>query len=69
MGSDASREKAQKIVNQTARTIFLDFLETIDAQPPDVKNSNKFKKMAFITHVKINQREQHIFRFHLQVKT
>lgn len=47
MGSDASREKAQKIVNQTARTIFLDFLETIDAQPPDVKNSNKFKKMAY----------------------
>lgn len=47
MGSDASREKAQKIVNQTARTIFLDFLETIDAQPPDVKNSSKFKKMAY----------------------
>lgn len=47
MGVDASREKAQKIVNLTARTIFLDFLETIDAQPPDVKNSSKFKKMAY----------------------
>ncbi|OHT03491.1 protein phosphatase 2C [Tritrichomonas foetus] len=47
MGTEASRQKAQKIVNLTARTVFLNFIEAIDAQPNDVKNSSKFKKMAY----------------------
>ena len=47
MGTEASRQKAQKIQNHTARTIFLNFVEAIDAQPSDVKNSGKFRKMAY----------------------
>lgn len=47
MGVEASRQKAEKVVNSTAKTVFLNFLEYADAQPNDIKSTSAFKKMVY----------------------
>ena len=45
MGSEASQQKAKKITNATARTVFLDFVESAEAQPAEMKNGSHYKRL------------------------
>jgi len=47
MGGEASREKSAKIVNSTAKNLFLHFMDYIEAQPEDVRSQAAFKKMIY----------------------
>lgn len=45
MGIEASREKAKKIKNNSAKTVFLNFIDCVDSQSNEIKSNSNLKKM------------------------